>query len=163
MAKAKASSSNPKAHNKEDDEETKGLLSSHNGGQRKGRRDLTLDVDQDIETGQPRWSKYSDGDRDDGEWSRKKIVYVASFFIALLIFGAFARVFLMSPTPSTPSAGKNVHPNSAFHGDATRSNGTHEFKRTVLVVSIDGLRYAANIHSNAEANYPSCALLQPHL
>ncbi|KIY45676.1 nucleotide pyrophosphatase [Fistulina hepatica ATCC 64428] len=32
------------------------------------------------------------------------------------------------------------HPNLAFHGDVLRSNGTHDFKRTVLLVSIDGLR-----------------------
>jgi hypothetical protein len=29
-----------------------------------------------------------------------------------------------------------------FNGDTLRSNGTHDFKRTVLLVSIDGLRHA---------------------
>jgi hypothetical protein len=32
------------------------------------------------------------------------------------------------------------HPNLLFHGSQLRSNGTHDFKRTVLMVSIDGLR-----------------------
>ncbi|KAM6494084.1 Phosphodiest domain containing protein [Amanita muscaria] len=32
------------------------------------------------------------------------------------------------------------HPNLTFHGSEMRSNGTHDFKRTVLMVSIDGLR-----------------------
>ena len=39
---------------------------------------------------------------------------------------------------SPPSSAKALH----FNGDSLRSNGTHEFKRTVLLVSIDGLRYA---------------------
>jgi len=39
---------------------------------------------------------------------------------------------------SPPCSAKALH----FNGDSLRSNGTHEFKRTVLLVSIDGLRYA---------------------
>ena len=30
-----------------------------------------------------------------------------------------------------------------FDGDTVRSNGTHDYKRTVLLVSIDGLRWVA--------------------
>lgn len=33
------------------------------------------------------------------------------------------------------------HPNLSFHGSQLRSNGTHDFKRTVVMVSIDGLRW----------------------
>ncbi|KAF9464150.1 Phosphodiest-domain-containing protein [Collybia nuda] len=65
-------------------------------------------------------------------WSRKKVVGVAAFFILLLISGAFIRTLLRGPI---------VHPNSMWYtGSDTQTNGTHEFKRTVVIVSIDGLR-----------------------
>jgi hypothetical protein len=41
-----------------------------------------------------------------------------------------------------------------FNGDTLRSNGTHEFKRTVLIVSIDGLR-------DAISNSPRPVTLSP--
>ncbi|KAJ4482357.1 alkaline-phosphatase-like protein [Lentinula aciculospora] len=69
---------------------------------------------------------------DEDAWPRSKIVKTATGFIFLLIFGAFARVLLRSTPPS--------HPNLSFNGDYIRSNGTHDFRRTVLIVSIDGLR-----------------------
>lgn len=65
------------------------------------------------------------------EWSQRKIVVTAVVFIGLLISGVFARSFLLS---------SSTHPNLFFNGDNVRSNGTHDFKRTVLIVSIDGLR-----------------------
>ncbi|KAJ3731207.1 Phosphodiest-domain-containing protein [Lentinula guzmanii] len=69
---------------------------------------------------------------DEAGWSRSKIVNTATGFILLLIFGAFARVLLRSP--------RQTHPNLSFNGDYIRSNGTHDFRRTALIVSIDGLR-----------------------
>ncbi|KAK1228074.1 hypothetical protein PQX77_008899 [Marasmius sp. AFHP31] len=75
-----------------------------------------------------------DPERDSAGWSRGKIVKAAIFLIVLLVLGAFARVLLVSPLPTQD------HPNLLFNGDTLRSNGTHDFKRTVLVVSIDGLR-----------------------
>ena len=48
-----------------------------------------------------------------------------------LVFGLLCW-FSASPSPIT------LH----FNGDTLRSNGTHDFKRTVILVSIDGLRYA---------------------
>ena len=75
-----------------------------------------------------------DPERDSAGWSRGKIVKAAVSLIVLLVLGAFARVLLVSPRPVQD------HPNLLFNGDALRSNGTHDFKRTVLVVSIDGLR-----------------------
>ncbi|KAJ7643899.1 Phosphodiest-domain-containing protein [Roridomyces roridus] len=74
----------------------------------------------------------ADEEPEDRGWPRKRIVGAAAAFIGLLITGVFARTFLFdSPT----------HPNLLFHGhDVLRSNGTHDFKRTVLIVSIDGLR-----------------------
>ena len=50
------------------------------------------------------------------------------------IFGLVFGVFYWLSAP--PCSVKALH----FNGDTLRSNGTHEFKRTVLLVSIDGLR-----------------------
>jgi hypothetical protein len=39
-----------------------------------------------------------------------------------------------------------------FSGDVLRSNGTHDFKRTVVLVSIDGLRCISHIYlSNVQS------------
>lgn len=67
--------------------------------------------------------------------ARKRIVVTAAVLIALLVTGAFARTLLLSSP-----VGRQIHP-SWFTGDEIRSNGTHDFQRTVLIVSIDGLRY----------------------
>lgn len=78
-----------------------------------------------------------DGKDDDletrSQWSRKQIVGTAAFFITLLVSGSFIRTLLRGPVVPTEF--------SLWHnGEALLSNGTHEFKRTVLIVSIDGLR-----------------------
>jgi hypothetical protein len=64
-------------------------------------------------------------------WSRNHIVGIAVALIFLLIGGAFARLLLLHPPSQRPSSGE---------GDKLASNGTHDFKKTVLMVSIDGLR-----------------------
>ena len=83
---------------------------------------------------------YDDGPEDHSDakpWKRKKIVFTAFIFIALLITGVIARALLRTrPSPRHP-----------FTGTVLRSNGTHEFKRTVLIVSIDGLRLVTIIES----------------
>jgi hypothetical protein len=61
-------------------------------------------------------------------WSTQKIACTAIFFIILLVVGSFARSLLMNP------------PRSRSDSYILQSNGTHDFKRTVLIVSIDGLR-----------------------
>ena len=55
-----------------------------------------------------------------------------------------------------------THPNLAFHGSELRSNGTHDFKRTVLMVSIDGLR-CVHRHWQVRAilNRLQCRLSRP--
>jgi len=69
-------------------------------------------------------------------WSRGKVISTAVFFIFLLLSGAFVRS-LWKPVPP-PSQGHSLW----FTGEGElRSNGTHDFKRTVILVSIDGLRY----------------------
>jgi hypothetical protein len=87
----------------------------------KGLLSGSEDFDEQFETR----SSHSD-------WSRNKIIGTASIFILLLICGTFARSFLLINSPT--------HPNLYFHGNDLRTNGTHDFKRTVLIVSIDGLR-----------------------
>ena len=82
------------------------------------------------------WDDLSDVDSEGGErsgWSRGRLLCAASSFIFLLITGAFARAWYARPPPPH---------NSYTIQDAgdLRSNGTHEFRRTVLIVSIDGLR-----------------------
>ena len=84
---------------------------------------------------------YDDGPEDNSDvkpWKRKKIVFTAFIFIALLITGVIARALLRTTRPS---------PRHPFTGTVLRSNGTHEFKRTVLIVSIDGLRLVTIIES----------------
>ncbi|KAJ7600864.1 Phosphodiest-domain-containing protein [Mycena floridula] len=102
---------------KSDREERKGLLSD------------TISFpdhdDDDHELGLDLTSNQRSG------WSSNRIIITAVAFILLLICGTFARTFLISSA---------THPNLLFHGNDLRSNGTHEFKRTVLIVSIDGLR-----------------------
>jgi len=68
-------------------------------------------------------------------WSRTRIASVAIALIGLLVAGTFARTVLFAKSSRPPA-----HHNS-YSETALRSNGTHEFKRTVLIVSIDGLRY----------------------
>jgi hypothetical protein len=60
-----------------------------------------------------------------------RVAVVVGAIIAL-VFGVFH--WLLTP----PCLVKGLH----FNGDTLRSNGTHDFKRTVLLVSIDGLRDA---------------------
>jgi len=65
-------------------------------------------------------------------WSSRKIALTAMALIMLLITGIFARMVLYGfPGRRRQAASSSI----------LRSNGTHEFKPTVLIVSIDGLRY----------------------
>jgi hypothetical protein len=58
---------------------------------------------------------------------------------AVIVAGLLCLVFSFLHWFSTPpSSITPLH----FNGDTLRSNGTHDFKRTVLLVSIDGLRDA---------------------
>lgn len=64
-------------------------------------------------------------------WSSRKITLTALVLIILLITGAFTLMVLCgSPGRKQQSAASSI----------LRTNGTHEFKPTVLIVSIDGLR-----------------------
>jgi hypothetical protein len=59
--------------------------------------------------------------------------------IEVLVTGLLCLIFgLLCWFSASPSSITLLH----FNGDTLRSNGTHDFKRTVLLVSIDGLRDA---------------------
>lgn len=105
-------------------EERKGLLSGGDNG----------DYDEDVKT--ERNSRQG--------WSRKKIAGVSLALIMMLLTGTFARRLLLGPP--------QVKNSWLFSGDELRSNGTHDFKRTVLIVSIDGLRYVRLLQTFAVAN-----------
>jgi len=64
-------------------------------------------------------------------WSNWKIAVTTLVLIGLLITSAVAGTVFISSLSQ---------PHLLFHGNALRSNGTHDFRRTVLMVSIDGLR-----------------------
>lgn len=68
---------------------------------------------------------------DNDGWSSRKITLTALVLIILLITGAFTLMVLCG------SPGRKRQPVTS---SILRSNGTHEFKPTVLIVSIDGLR-----------------------
>ena len=66
-------------------------------------------------------------------WSSRSIAITALALIMLLIMGVSARtMFFGSPARKQQLASSS--------SSTLRSNGTHEFKPTVLIVSIDGLR-----------------------
>ncbi|THH20578.1 hypothetical protein EW146_g790 [Bondarzewia mesenterica] len=56
--------------------------------------------------------------------------------VMILILLVMSVASLLANTSGTSRSAKSLH----FDGDTLRSNGTHQFKRTVLIVSIDGLR-----------------------
>ncbi|KAF7298845.1 Type I phosphodiesterase nucleotide pyrophosphatase [Mycena indigotica] len=120
-----ARSASYKPLRKSDKEERKGLLSN--------TEDAFNPAEEDWKT-EP---ELDDLDTDRG-WSRKKIIFSAVALMFLLITGVTARTFLL--TNRNNHRPEDTHPNLLFHGDGLRSNGTHDFKRTVLIVSIDGLR-----------------------
>ena len=100
-----------------DDEENKALLS------------------QDLEDGSPGWQQF---DTVIVKASRtntwRRIARNSVLALVMLAVGALvAKTMIFIPAGHT-------HPNLSFHGSELRSNGTHDFKRTVLMVSIDGLR-----------------------
>ncbi|KAH8114406.1 Phosphodiest-domain-containing protein [Phellopilus nigrolimitatus] len=105
-----------------DDLELRGLLS---GVQTSGK----LDSDVKAKRGLYEWLE------DRALWSRKHVAAAATVLV-LLLLGAS----LVLPYVNLGGNGDGVHPNAQFVGSELRSNGTNDFKRTVLIVSIDGLR-----------------------
>ena len=104
-----------------DDVERRGLLSGQ-PAKESDRRKFTVDkVNEWIGTGVER--------------TRGRLSFIAAFFAILLLGGTLSRHLLLSPQASC-----NSHPNMQFTGTKLRSNGTHDYKRTVVIVSIDGLR-----------------------
>ena len=76
------------------------------------------------------------------ELKQSSLCHLLSFGLARIaaaVTGLLCLVFgLVCWFSAPPSSITPLH----FNGDTLRSNGTHDFKRTVLLVSIDGLRDA---------------------
>jgi hypothetical protein len=72
-------------------------------------------------------------------WLKSTLLSLGPTRIAVVISALFGLVFGVFYWLSAPQClAKDLH----FNGDTLRSNGTHDFKRTVILVSIDGLRDA---------------------
>ncbi|KAF8512855.1 Phosphodiest-domain-containing protein [Hysterangium stoloniferum] len=72
-------------------------------------------------------------------WSRKALVITAISFIGVLLIASLLPSYLgLISSATLYSAAQNDHID--LQSGAFKSNGTHDFKSTVLVVSIDGLR-----------------------
>ena len=80
----------------------------------------------------------SEAEEEGRSWSRKRVVTAAVVLILILLGAALAPPLVRSGGRKGPAS--KSHPNSKFVGTELRSNGTHDFRRTVLIVSIDGLR-----------------------
>ena len=107
-------------------EERKGLLSGVD----------TLPLSEDNE---PRLSPLWRNSRSFGP---ARIAVVIGALFGLVLGGLY---WFSAP----PCSARALH----FNGDTLRSNGTQEFKRTVLLVSIDGLRYVLfGVHHHFAAN-----------
>ncbi|KAF9562603.1 Phosphodiest-domain-containing protein [Agrocybe pediades] len=80
---------------------------------------------------------YQEDASDSKSWSRRRITLVAASVIGLLVTGTLARTALFGNPIRMP---QHTQQQATFSGDVLRSNGTENFKRTVVIVSIDGLR-----------------------
>jgi hypothetical protein len=109
----KSSTSKPYGGSSKADEESAGLLAH------------TEHESLEFEAPTPQTSQPS--------WPSRRVTGGAVFLLLLILCGAFANTLLYRSPPSYT----HLH----FNGDTLRSNGTHDFKRTVLIVSIDGLRW----------------------
>ena len=103
-------------------EERKGLLSN-------------FDVD-DGENGEP--PRYEDEEyaqpQERTPSQKRRVAGIAAGFIALIIGASFLAPLSRTWCGGMSAASRPTDPSKLL------SNGTHEFKRTVLIVSIDGLR-----------------------
>jgi len=72
-------------------------------------------------------------------WFNRTLLSCGPTRVMVVIGAIFGLVFGVSYWLSAPPCSvKALH----FNGDTLRCNGTHEFQRTVVLVSIDGLRDA---------------------
>lgn len=76
--------------------------------------------------------------------SRQTVLPSISWFKAFVLFATLVLIFLVAPA-YWPEL-YHHHAGMTSNRDARLWNGTHEFRRTVLMVSIDGLRFGMIIH-----------------
>ena len=103
-------------------EERKGLLSN-------------FDVDDGDNEAPPRYEdeEYAEP-RERTPLRKRKIACIAGGFIALILGASFLAPISRTLCRGMGATSRPTDPSKLL------SNGTHEFKRTVLIVSIDGLR-----------------------
>ena len=75
-------------------------------------------------------------------WSRKALVITSVSFIGILVCASLLPPLFGYYRASTKDDAYEAEDEAVgfAQGEILRSNGTHDFKRTVLMVSIDGLR-----------------------
>jgi Type I phosphodiesterase / nucleotide pyrophosphatase len=75
-------------------------------------------------------------------WSRKALVITSVSFIGILLCASLLPPFFGYRSGRDKGGSDKVEGEKIgfSQGETLRSNGTHDFKRTVLMVSIDGLR-----------------------
>lgn len=110
------------------DLETQSLLSTLVIGRNLGYRDSTGEDEYDIDGPPPNPRRISAGS---AQRRYRMILGLASVLAALLVGGVISRRLLYGAPP------RNRFSNDPH---VIMSNGTHDYKKTVLLVSIDGLR-----------------------
>lgn len=76
-------------------------------------------------------------------WSRQALILISILYINILlcIIGLLPLLGYFRESAGEDATNKLENEKIGFsQGETLRSNGTHDFKRTVLMVSIDGLR-----------------------
>jgi len=84
------------------------------------------------------WKRNSTPDEDQGRERRRRILFGVALFLIFIILGAVWGRPLLLPAPLTFQTQEGL----ALQNDpnAILSNGTHQYQKTVVLVSIDGLR-----------------------
>lgn len=122
-----------------EDLELRGLLSGVQTARGKPDQERAPDSKRSLY----KWLGLSSSEDDEKTWSRGRVKTAAVVLIFILLGAALAPPFINS----RKCAASKSHPNSKFVGSELRSNGTHDFKRTVILISIDGLRYVEGRYS----------------
>lgn len=157
---------NSNTHSDRDHDEAKeALLSKH----RPQYPDAYVDDGDETLAEEPGTSwrlKSSPGDEDEGKKRRRLMVFGAALLLIFMILAAvWGRPLLLSAPHSLQTQEELALQNDP---NAILSNGTHQYQKTVLMVSIDGLRLVISPPWSIELRYCRRASyldwgLTPHL